>query len=307
MKSENDGGRISAPALGAALLTVFVWGFNFTVIKLGLADIPPLFLVSLRFIFSAIPALLFVPRPKAPWAYLAAYGLLLGVGEFGLLFTAMKLGAPAGLSSVLLQSQAFFTAILAAALLRERVRIHNIAGMLTAAAGLALLALAGGSGSVSGMTAPLAGMLLLAAFFWAAANIVVRKMPSAGGLGLVVWSSLFSPLPLLVLSLILEGPANIAAALARPTFAWVGSLVYLVVGSTLFGYGVWNQLILKHGASRIAPFSLLVPIVGISAAALVLGERFSATDAAATVLVLSGLLVHVFGGRLAETLRRRGT
>ena len=306
MRSENDGGRISAAALGAALLTVLVWGFNFTVIKLGIADVPPLFLVSLRFILSAFPALLFVPRPRASWGSLASYGLLLGVGEFGLLFTAMKWGAPAGLSSVLLQSQAFFTAILAAALLRERVRAHNIAGMILAAAGLALVALSGRSGSTSGMTLALALMILGAAFFWAAANLVARSMPGTDGLGLMVWSSLFSPLPLLALSLALEGPAAILAALSRPTLAWVGSLAYLVVGSTLFGYGVWNQLIMRHGAARIAPFSLLVPVIGVSAAALVLGERFGAADAAASALVLSGLLIHVFGGRLADRFRKPG-
>ncbi len=304
MRDSDDTERLPAGSIGAILAVVLVWGFNFTVIKLGVAEVPPLFLVTLRFALSAFPALVFIPKPGVSWGYLAAYGLLLGIGEFGLLFTAMRLGAPAGLSSVLLQSQAFFTAILGAAVLRERVRFHNLAGMLLAAGGLALVALSGGDGSISGMTVPLAVMILGAAFFWAAANIVARKMPGTDGLGLTVWSSLFSPLPLLALSLTLEGRTAIAAALARPTLAWIGALAYLVVLSTLFGYGVWNRLIMRHGAGRIAPFSLLVPVVGIGAASAVLGERFGPADAAATVLVFAGLLVHVFGGRISARFRK---
>jgi len=304
MRNSNSA-PLSAGALGAALVVVTVWGFNFTVVKLGLADVPPLFLLSLRFAFCAFPAVLFVKRPAAPWGALAAYGLLLGVGQFGLLFTALALGAPAGLSSVLLQSQAFFTAILAAAILKEQIGIHSVAGMALAAAGLALIALSGRGGSVSGMTVPLALMILAAAFFWGAANVVVRTMPGADALGLVVWSSVFSPLPLLGLSLLLEGPGPVAASLARPTLAWVGALAYLVVAASLVGYGLWNRLILRHGAGRVAPFSLLVPIVGISSAALVLGERFGPADAAAAALVLAGLLVHVFGGRLGGRFRRQ--
>ncbi len=304
MRDSNET-RLSAGALGAALVVVTVWGFNFTVVKLGLADVPPLFLLTLRFAFCAFPAVLFVPKPAASWGSLTAYGLLLGLGQFGLLFTALKLGAPAGLSSVLLQSQAFFTALLAAAVLKERIRLHSVLGMVLAAAGLALVALSGRGGSLSGMTVPLALMILGAAFFWGAANVVVRTMPGADALGLVVWSSVVSPLPLLGLSLWLEGPGPVAASLARPTPAWIGALAYLVVAASLVGYGLWNRLILRHGAGRIAPFSLLVPIVGISAAALVLGERFGPADAAATALVLAGLLVHVFGGNLTGRLRGR--
>lgn len=301
---ESSDGPLPAGTLGAMLAVVLVWGFNFTVIKLGVGEVPPLFLVSLRFALSAFPALLFVPRPKVAWSYLAAYGLMLGVGEFGLLFTAMKLGAPAGLSSILLQSQAFFTAILAAAVLKERISIHSVAGMTLAAAGLALIVLSGEGGSFSGMTAPVAFMVLAAAFFWGAANVVARRMPSTDGLGLTVWSSLFAPLPLLALSLLLEGRSAVTNALARPTLIGLGSLAYLVVLSTLFGYGLWNKLIMKHGAGRIAPFSLLVPITAVSAAALVLGERFGPADAAAAALVLAGLLVHAFGGRLTGRAKR---
>jgi len=293
--NEGKDGRLSTAALMGALLVAAIWGCNFTIVKLGLADVPPLFLLSLRFALSAFPAMLFIKRPPASYRMMAAYGLLLGVGQFGFLFTALKLGAPAGLSSVILQSQAFITALLSAVFMKEKVRAHSVVGMAVAAAGLAIVA---AGGSTAGMTVPLAAMILAAAFFWACANVLVRRMPGTGGLELMVWSSVFPPIPLLALSLWLEGPASIAAALSRPTVAWIGSLAYVVVAASLVGYGIWNHLIQRHGAGKIAPFSLLVPVVGVSAAALTLGERFGARDAAASALVLSGLLLHVFGGRL---------
>ena len=304
MDRSTNSGRVSAAALGAALMTVALWGFNFTVIKVGVAGVPPLLLASLRFALSAFPAVLFVRKPAVPWKSLAAYGLLLGVGQFSFLFTAIKLGAPAGLSSIILQSQAFFTAGLAAALLKEKIRIHNMLGMFIAAAGLCMIAVENGAGGTRGMTLPLIAMVLAAAFFWASANIVVKRMPNTDGFSLVVWSSAFSPLPLLALSLVFEGPQAIGAALGNLTLTSVGALAYLVVAATFFGYGVWNRLIMRHGAGRIAPFSLLVPVFGVSSASLVLGERFTAADATASAMVLAGLVVHVFGGRLIDFVHR---
>lgn len=302
MNSTQDQQPLPASALIGALLVSVIWGLNFIAIKVGVSGVPPLLLAAIRFVLSAFPAMLFVKRPKVPMAYLAAYGLLLGVGEFGLLFTAIKLGAPAGLSSIMLQSQAFFTALLAVAFLKEHIHAHNVVGMVLAALGLAIVAVSGNTGALS---VSLTAMLLLASFFWAAANIVAKIMPKTDGLALMVWSSIFSPLPLIGLSLVLEGPAAIGSSLAHLGFASIGAIAYLVILSTLFGYGVWNQLIMRYGASRIAPFSLLVPIFGVSAGALVLQEHFALSDGIASALVLLGLLVHVFGGTRRRNISRR--
>jgi len=289
--------RIGAGTVALSLLIAAIWGFNFVVIKVGVSSVPPLALATLRFFFSAIPAVFFVKRPKAPLGKIAAYGLFLGVGEFGFLFTAIKLGAPAGLSSILLQAQAFLTALLAAAFLGERLRAQNLVGMAVAALGLAFFAFGAeiGSGALNPL---LVAMIVLAALGWAAANVVVRNMPGTDALGLMVWSSLFSPLPLAALSLAFEGPGRIGAAFAELSLLTLGALAYLVVLSTLVGYGLWNTLIMRHGAGKIAPFSLLVPIFGLLAASLVLHEPFRGLDAAAAALILAGLLVHVFGGKL---------
>lgn len=287
-------------AIPVAVLIAALWGFNFVVIKLGVSEIPPLLLAALRFTLSAFPAILFVRKPAVPWLYLAAYGLFLGVGEFGFLFSAIKLGAPAGLASILLQAQAFFTSILAALFFKERLASHNVLGMAFAALGLGLIAFGGngGPGNAAPMAPYLVGMVLLAALGWAAANLVARSMPATGGLGLMAWSSLFSPLPLLGLSLAFEGPSRIAHSLVSMTPLSIGALAYLVILSTLVGYGLWNHLIRTHGAVSVAPFSLLVPVFSLASTSLVLGEKLSSRDILGTTLVLLGLLIHVLGKRI---------
>lgn len=306
MSRPDSASRLPASAIGAAVLVAAVWGFNFVVIKVGVSGIPPLMLAALRFFFAALPAVFFAPRPKAPMRTVAAYGLLLGVGEFGFLFTAIKLGAPAGLSSILLQAQAFFTAILAALILKEKLRSHNVIGMAIAACGLGAFGAsafgvsalgAGPGGGAPGLSPLLLGMLMLAALGWAGANIAAKKTQGTGALSLMAWSSLFSPLPLAALSLIFEGPAAIASSFSSLSALAIGALAYLVILSTLLGYGLWNRLIMRYGAARIAPFSMMVPIFGVLSAYLALGEGFGALDAAGAALILAGLLVHAFGGR----------
>jgi O-acetylserine/cysteine efflux transporter len=299
MMHHEDPSPLSLKVVGIIVLVTAIWGFNFIMIKIGVAGVPPLFLAACRFLLSAFPALIFVKKPPVSHGKLAAYGLLLGVGEFGLLFTAIKLGAPAGISSIVLQTQAFFTALLAALFLREKIRLTSILGMIIAGTGLALIALHG-SGTALYFSWPMA-MLVLAAFFWAAANISAQGMKNTGGLSLMVWSSLYSPIPLFALSIIFERE-NILPALKNLGLPSAGALAYLVLLSTLFGYGVWNQLIMRHGARRVAPFSLLVPIFGVASGYLALGERISPSTALASVLVLSGVTLHVFGGRIMRLL-----
>jgi len=291
--------QLSRSALiGTALIVTALWGFNFVVIAVGVKDVPPLLLACLRFVLAAFPALLFVKKPAVSWAMLIAYGLFLGVGQFGLLFSAIKVGAPAGLSSVILQAQAFFTALLAVLFLGERFRWNNGLGLIVAGAGLVLM---GWTKTDAGLaTVPWAGlmMLLFAALMWAVANILAKKMGPVDTLGLMVWSSLVPPLPLLALSFWLEGGDAIAGSLSH--FGWLsaGSVAYLAFLSTLVGYGLWNWLISKRGASAVAPFSLLVPVFGVSSAWLVLGEVFTPSHWLSAGLILIGLAIHVFGGRL---------
>ncbi|OHD80726.1 MAG: hypothetical protein A3J97_05850 [Spirochaetes bacterium RIFOXYC1_FULL_54_7] len=303
MNESIKNGRLPPTAFVYAFLIAAIWGFNFVVIKVGVAGVPPLMLASLRFLFCVFPAIFWVRKPAASWKSLAAYGLFLGVVEFGFLFTAIKLGAPAGLSSLILQAQAFFTALLAGFALKERIKIQSILGMIISGAGLVLLALPQSTASAaiqasSGLSLPLFMMLMAAALGWAAANVIARTMPSSSGLSVMVWSSIFSPIPLAGLSLLVEGPQSIARAFADLSWLSVAALAYLVIMSTLIGYGLWNKLIMQFGAGRIAPFSLLVPIFGLASASIFLGERFTVLDSVAALLILGGLMIHAFGFHL---------
>ncbi len=307
MAAKSSPAASAFPVVPVAVLVTAIWGFNFVVIAVGISGVPPLLLAALRFVLSAVPAVFFIKFPKVGVRYVAAYGLLLGVGQFGFLFTGMKLGAPAGLSSIVLQVQAFFTAILAALVAGERLKPRNLAGMAVAFSGLALVALSRASAAAGAAAIPLhaLGLVVLAALMWAAANVVVKKAGPVDALSLMVWSSVFSPLPLFALSLAFEGPAAIAAALTGLSLRSVGAVAYLAFASTLLAYGLWNRLISERGASAVAPFSLLVPVFGTLSAALFLGERFTLRDAAAGALILGGLAIHAFGDRIAGAVRAR--
>lgn len=252
-----------------ALLVIVVWGLNFVVIKVGLHGMPPMLMGALRFLLAAFPAIFFVRRPQVPLRWMLAYGMTISLGQFAFLFYAMYVGMPAGLASLVLQSQAFFTLFFAALLLGERLRGSNLFGLLVAASGLVLIGLQGGQA----MTLAGFALTIAAASMWALGNVVTRKLGKVNLVGLVVWGSLIPPLPFLALSLWLEGPELIGHSLRTLGVDSLLVLAYLAFGATILGYGLWSRLLSRYPASQVAPFSLLVPVVGISSSALLLGER----------------------------------
>jgi O-acetylserine/cysteine efflux transporter len=282
-----------------ALVVIIVWGLNFVVIKVGLHDMPPMLLGALRFMLAAFPAILFVKRPQIPLRWLLAYGLTISLGQFAFLFSAMSVGMPAGLASLVLQSQAFFTLLFAALFLGERLRAANLFGLLVAAAGLLLIGLQGDR------LMTMAGFALTigAASMWALGNIVTRRLGKVNLVGLVVWGSLVPPLPFLALSWLLEGPEAIEAALRGISLDSILVLIYLAFGATLLGYGLWSRLLSRYPASQVAPFSLLVPVVGLTSSALLLDEHLGPLQVLGALLVMFGLLINVCGGWLYGRLR----
>ena len=245
-----------------ALAVVTVWGLNFVVIDWGLPGVPPLVFVTMRFVLVLLPAIFFVPRPAGRWQDIALVGLLLSVGQFGLLYSAMSAGMPPGLASLVLQIQAAFTVVFAATLLRERPSRRQVIGVGLGLLGLGIVAL-GRGGSV-----PLGalGLCVAAAASWAGGNIAVRRLPGVGGLSLTVWSGLVVPIPLFALALLVEGPETVMHALTHLSVPSLLSTAYTAVLASLFGYGVWNSLMGRHRAAEVAPYSLLVPVVGMTAA-----------------------------------------
>ncbi|WP_439648687.1 EamA family transporter [Deinococcus arboris] len=284
---------MNARALLLALLITGIWGVNFIVIKWSVADAPPLLVAALRFLVAALPAVFFVPRPRLPARLLWGYGLAVGVVQFGLLYLAIQLGMSAGLGSLLMQMQAFFTALLAARLLGERVQPWQVLGITLAFSGMGVIgALSGGD-----LTALSLLLTLLAALGWAVSNLLVRASGGANMFSLVVWSALIPPLPLALLAGLTNGWDAVARTLTHSSAGFWAAVLFMGLGNTVLGFGVWAALIQRHGAARVAPLSLLVPVFGLLASALAYHEAFPPGKVLGAALVFSGLVLHVFGGQ----------
>lgn len=277
-----------------ALAVMVVWGSNFVVIKYALAHLPPLLLATLRFTLAFVPLAFFLKRPAVSWGNLAAYGILIGAGQFGLLFIAMRSDITPGIASLVLQVQVFFTIALAVTINRERVQGYQIAALLLAVAGLGII-----FGHATGAVTPLGLCLVLAgALSWAAGNMVNRAVGRVNMLAYVVWSSLFAVPPLAILTWIFEGPEAILHGLAiADRYTWA-SVVWQSVGNTMFGYGVWGWLMGRYPAATVTPMALLVPVFGLASSVLLLGEPLQNWKLLAAALVLSGLAVGIIWPRL---------
>jgi len=291
-----------------ALLVVVVWGLNFVVIKVGLHNMPPLMLAGLRFLLVAFPALFFVARPKIPFRLLLGYGLTISFGQFAFLFCAINFGMPAGLASLVLQAQAFFTIILGALVFGERLQGKQLAGIALAVVGVLVLAEA----SLNGQHVALLGFLLTlaAAFCWASGNIFNKKIMQLetrpAVMSLVVWSALIPIVPFMAASYLLDGPTVMLHSLVTLDLTTVLSLFYLAFVATIVGYGIWGALLGRYETWRVAPLSLLVPVVGIASAALLLDEKLGALQLVGALLVMAGLYINVFGLRMRRAARVKG-
>ncbi|SEQ35719.1 O-acetylserine/cysteine efflux transporter [Streptomyces sp. yr375] len=271
--------------LALAVLVAAVWGVNFTVIEIGLDHFPPLLFSALRFLVAALPAVFFVGRPKVAWKWIVAVGLVLGVAKFGLLFSGMAAGMPAGLSSLVLQIQSVFTAVIAFVALGERPTRVRLSGMGVALAGIGVAAVDEGASGPLGAFA----LVIVAAMCWGASNVLTRKASPPDALNFMVWVSTVPVLPLLALSLLVEGPSRDLAALRALDWQGAGTVVYVAWVTTVFGFGAWGWLLHRHPASTVAPFSLLVPVFGMSSAAMFLGESVSGLRWCAAALLVVGV------------------
>ena len=276
--------------IALALLVAVLWGANFVAIHASLEQFPPFLLVAIRFALIAIPTLALVPKPPVEWRWLIGYGLGFGTVQFAFLYWGMDAGFPTGLSSLVLQASAPFTVVLGAMLLRERLGARRVLGVALATVGLGIVGLSYGD------MAPIGPFLLvlLGALGWAGGNLASRLAKAPNPLHLVLWMSVVPPIPMLALSLVFEGPERIGDAFATAftadaVAAWMG-LAYTVVLGTLLGSGVWVWLMARYPASTVAPFSMLVPVVGIATAAVVLSERPTLAQVIGGAVVIAGVL-----------------
>lgn len=285
-----------------ALAVVVVWGVNFLAIKWAVTEWPPLFATGLRYTLVALPLVFFVRRPKVSLTIFVAYGVSLGVVKFGLVFSAMYLGMPVGLTSLVLQSQAFFTMALAFIFLGERLSMMNYLGIMLAISGIAAIGIDRVIGGSVAALLPL-GMTVLAGFFWGVSNIVVKRAGKVDMFALVVWMGLIPPIPMFLLSYFVEGPSAFSNAFVDVSLLGAGAMGYIVLAATFFGFGVWSFLLGRYPAGIVAPFSLLVPIVGMTTGVLALGETMSPIELGGSAMVMAGLTVAMMGGRILPLIK----
>jgi len=313
---ERRGATLSARDLAAALGVIVIWGLNFVAMKYALHDFTPFQLGAARYVLAVLPLVFFIRAPQLHWKWVLLYGLFQGVGQFGLLFTALKVGMTAALASVLMQTQVFFSALFGAVLLHERMSRPLVGGLLLAAGGLVCFGMnfvTGGSAAITVL-----GFLLnlCAAAMWAASNIVARKAqqssPHYEPLQFLVWSSLVPILPFMLMSLLFD------PSVASPEMSWSSSakwasvpwtswlaIAYLGWVATIWAYAMWTGLLKRHATNRVAPFSLGVPVVGLSAGVLVLGEVITPWQWAGIALLVAALGFVLLGGLVAQSLKRR--
>jgi O-acetylserine/cysteine efflux transporter len=290
-----------------ALLVAVLWGVNFVAIDFGLhangTEVPPLLFVAMRFVLVVFPWIFFIRKPHVSWKAILGVGLFMSAGQFGLLYLAMALGMPAGLASLVLQAQVLLTVLMAAGLLGERPSSRQLAGVVLGVAGLAVVAVG------RSMVAPVLPLIIVlaAALSWAAGNIVARQAKATSGLGLVVWSGAVVPLPLAGLSLVIDGPAAVGGTFADLQLVTVLSAIYTAVFGSLVGYGIWNRLLGLYPSSAVVPFTLLVPVVGMTTAWLALSEVPSPAELAGGLLLLGGVAIAVLrpGGQMTRASQRR--
>jgi O-acetylserine/cysteine efflux transporter len=278
-----------------ALAVVAIWGTNFVVIRLGLDAFAPYTFAALRYTFSFLPFIFFIPKPAMTWTKLALFGVLIGVGQFGLLFWAMRADISPGLASLVIQSQVFFTIGLTAALYGERLKVLQWPAFALALAGLGIVA--SHVSATAGVT--LFGVVLVigAALSWALCNLVARAAGRVDALGFMVWSSPFAALPLWVITLLQNGPQPVGDSLAQAGVVAWAAVAWQAIGNTLFGYGVWNWLLARHSASTVTPTALLVPVFGMTASAIALHEGLPAWKLGAAALVMAGLGMNLLATR----------
>lgn len=275
-----------------AAMVASIWGFNFVVIDWGMDGVPPLLFLAVRFVLVLVPAVFLLPTPDLPWRTLLGVGAFMSLGQFGFLYVSMDAGMPPGLAALVLQAQVVFTIVIAAGVLRERPTVAQAAGVAVGSLGLVVVAL-GRGGHVPLLALALC---LLGALSWGVGNVLSRASGATGGLALTVWSALVVPLPLLALSLVIDGPAAVADGLGA--FGWEAGLstLYTAGLASLVGYGIFNTLLGRNPSAAVVPWVLLAPVVAMASAWLLLAERPNGAELVGGLTMIVGVLVALRGG-----------
>ncbi|QAY86934.1 EamA family transporter [Pseudomonas arsenicoxydans] len=284
-----------------AISITALWGVNFSVIKLGLTTVDPFILAGIRFTLCALPAIFFIPKPDVQWRYIIGYGLVFGIGLWGVVNLGIKSGLSAGIASLVLQFSAFFTILLGSWIFKETISRFQYAGMGLALCGLlSIVSIVDGTVTTAGLI-----LVLLGAVAWSAANVMNKKAKTTQVFAFLVWSSAFSPIPLFALDYAVNGSTGYSALVNQLDYRAVLSILFQVYPNTLFGYWVWNSLLKRYPVSTVAPLSLLVPVFGLLGSVMIFNEPLSLYKIVAVVLIVSGLGVGLYGQRVLSALLKR--
>jgi len=280
-----------------ALLVVLIWGVNFSVIKFGLEELPPILFSSLRFFIVAIPIVFFIPFPKTSIWNVLGVGVFLGVLKFSFLFIAMREDASAGISSLLLQAQVIFTILLSMIIFKEKISSSQLIGMTIALIGFSFFFFTVNTNiTFFGLV-----LILSAAIFWSISNIIMKQVKDVNLLHFMVWVSLVPPLPLFILSYIYESQEPLSIILNSSMKTWL-SLAFTGYISTLVAFAIWGWLLKNFNASVVTPFALAIPVVGIISSSILLGEELNIIETIGAILILFGLFISVLGNKIRKLI-----
>ena len=277
-----------------ALLITFIWGINFSVIKLGLGSIDPFLLASLRFLLTAFPLVFFLPKPEVKLVYIATYGILFGVGLWGMVNLGIYLGASAGVASLLLQLSAYFTIIFGYLFFSERLNVKQIIAMLISLFGLMILVFS--DDESSNLLALF--LVIVGALSMGLSNAFIKKISPKNTFSFMAWASLFPPIPLLFLAYLTNDDLSLVSALKEIDSWGVFSILFQVYATTLFAYWLWNNLLKKYPISTVAPVSLLVPVFGFFGSVVIFHEELTGIKLLSSGLILLGLVLFVLSNRI---------
>lgn len=288
-----------------ALCVILVWGLNFVVIKVGVTGMPPFLLAGIRFVLISFPLIFFVKPPKVNWKMLILYGMSISFGQFSLLFLAIKLGMPSGIASLVVQAQAFFT-ILLGKFLGEKIRWFNITGIIVAIIGMYIVGTGVKNIDTHGLNLTTMLLTLGAALCWGIGNItnklIMKDGAKVNGLSLVVWGALVPIVPFFLCSFIFEGKNNIVYSLENIHGATIFSIIYLSFIASIVGFVLWSNLMSKYESSKVAPLTLVVPIIGMISSYFILDETVTEMQVIGAIIVIISLLINNFGGRLLSRI-----
>ncbi|USD40001.1 EamA family transporter [Vibrio sp. SCSIO 43135] len=277
-------------------LVMLIWGFNFTMIKLGVTEVNPLIMTAARFSLAVIPLVFFVRKPDVAWRYIISYGVVFGVGVWGMASWSITAGVSSGMSSVLLQTNVLFSIVVGIVVYKDVLSKRKKVGVSLALIGL-LISILSTNGNVTSFGLML---ILISAMSWTLIGVIVKASKVKQAFAFNIWGMLFAPVPLVMLAMLLHGSEVVTQAYSAWDWNTTYAVMFQAYPTTLFGYWVWNKMLIKYPLSTAAPLTLLVPVFGLLSGYVFYNELLSTAQMAACGMFLIGILLIVWAPKVAS-------